>query len=83
MMQVDRLVIQVDVVHPAGHAQQHLTHNREVTKVIRVDGDLGRYPIWQVIVVNGRIEQLDLGQNTIAAVKADGLQGIASLVSPL
>ncbi|CDK72361.1 hypothetical protein [Klebsiella pneumoniae IS22] len=31
------LMIEIEVVHPAGHPQQHFTHHRDVGEMVGVD----------------------------------------------
>ncbi len=52
------LVIEIEVVHPAGHTQQHLTHYRDVSKVIRIDRHLSINAVGQRIDISIRL-QLD------------------------
>lgn len=34
------LMIEIEVVHPAGHPQQHFTHHRDVDEMVGVDRHL-------------------------------------------
>ena len=60
------LVIEVEVVHPAGHTQQYFTHDRDVGEVVRIDRHLGIDTVRQGIDFSVRA-QLDDGLHAIRA----------------
>jgi hypothetical protein len=37
---LERLVIEVEVVHPAGHTQQHFTHDGNMREMVGINRDL-------------------------------------------
>lgn len=59
-------MIEVEVVHPAGHTQQYFTHDRDVGEVVRIDRHLGIDTVRQGIDFSVRA-QLDDGLHAIRA----------------
>lgn len=60
------LMIEIEVVHPAGHPQQHFTHHRDVGEMVGVDRHLRVDTIRQRINFGIGVE-LDGRQHAIAA----------------
>jgi hypothetical protein len=53
---LEGLVIEVEVVHPAGHTQQYFTHHRDVGEMVRIDRHLGIDTVWQRIDFGVRLQ---------------------------